>query len=213
MNKISLLLLAIMVIGCERKKEQEIDLVKLKTELDSIQKSDQRYRRLIGDSMQKYDWNSPQIQGIWQKQAKLDSVNLNRVLEIIEEIGGYPGDSLVGYPTRKTAFFVLQHAPDSIQAQYLDMILNAAKEGQLDKNLAAMYHDRYLMHRGLPQIYGSQLRVRTVTDSVTGEQREIHELYKLADTSKVDSLRMANQMIPLEEYLNINGIEIDVGCP
>ncbi len=163
--------------------------------------------------MQKYDWNSPQIQNLWQKQARLDSLNLISVLEIIDEIDGYPGDSLVGYPTRKAAFFVLQHAPDSIQEKYLNMILTAAKNGQLDENLAAMYHDRYLMHRGLPQLYGSQIRVRTKTDSVTGEQREVHELYKLADSSKVDSLRRASGMIPLEEYLSMNGVKLDESCP
>lgn len=182
-----------------------IDKDQLKTELDSIFELDQKYRKMMGDTSAKYGWNSPQMDKLWKIQNRIDSVNLEKVLQIIEKIEVYPGDSLVGYPTRKSAFYVLQHAPDSIQEKYLPMILKAAKNGQLDKKLAAMYHDRYLLHRGLPQIYGSQIRVNRIFDSVTGKEKEIIEVYKIQDTSIVDSLRRSMRMIPLEEYLNRNG--------
>lgn len=210
MKKLLLLLLILAFGSCREKQwEPKPDTVHLKAELDSIQKLDQKYRRMLGDTAERYGWNSPQMESLWKKQDKLDSANLEKVLKIIEQVDGYPGDSLVGYPTRKTAFFVLQHAPDSIQEKYLPLILKAAKTGQLDEDLAAMYHDRYLMHKGLPQLYGSQIEAKTIIDSVTGEKREIHQLYKIADTSKVDSLRKSMGMIPLEEYKYRNGINTE----
>jgi len=189
----------------EKFKTSQIDKNQLKIELDSIHKLDQKYRRMMRDTSAKYGWNSPQMDKLWEKQSKIDSANLNKVLQIINKSKVYPGDSLVGYPTRKSAFFVLQHAPDSIQEKYLPMILKAGKNRQLDIDLAAMYHDRYLMHRGLPQIYGSQIRVKRIIDSSTGKEKEIHEVYKLKDSSKVDSIRKSVGMMPLEEYLDMNG--------
>ncbi|PTX43440.1 hypothetical protein C8P64_1968 [Christiangramia gaetbulicola] len=183
------------------------DKSEIKIELDSVFKTDQKYRRMLQDTVDKYGWNSPQIEDLWKRQSKLDSINLIKVLKIIKKINTYPGDSIVGYPTRKAAFFVLQHAPDSIQDQYLPMIIKASKNGQLDEDLAAMYHDRYLMHRGLPQIYGSQFLIKTKKDSITGKEEKVFELYKIKDTSKVDSLRRMVGLIPLKEYKRINNIQ------
>ena len=209
MSKINLLLILLFLLSCQEKNQENktinIDKDQLKIELDSIHKLDQKYRRMMGDTSAKYGWNSPQMDKLWKKQSKIDSANLDKVIQIISKLKVYPGDSIVGYPTRKSAFFVLQHAPDSIQERYLPMILKAGKNRQLDKNLAAMYHDRYLMHRGLPQIYGSQIRVKRIIDSSTGKEKEIHQVYELKDSSKVDSLRKSVGMMPLEEYLDMNG--------
>ena len=210
MNKIILILTLIFLVSCQENNKEfttcKIDKNQLKIELDSIFELDQKYRRMMGDTSAKYGWNSPQMDNLWEIQNKLDSANLERVLQIMDKIKVYPGDSLVGYPTSKSAFYVLQHAPDSIQEKYLPIILKAGKNGQLDKNLAAMYHDRYLLQKGLPQIYGTQIRIERIIDSTTGKKKEIHEVYKIKDTSKVDSLRRSMGMIPLEEYLNMNGV-------
>ena len=188
----------------QESENAKIDKTQLKVELDTIFKLDQKYRKMMGDTSAKYGWNSPQMDGLWKQQNKLDSANLEKVLEIIEKLKVYPGDSLVGFPTRKSAFYVLQHAPDSIQEKFLPLILKAAKSGQLDKKLAAMYHDRYLLNRGQPQIYGSQFRIQRVTDSITGKEIEKYELFRIKDTAKVDSLRKSMGMIPLENYLNLS---------
>ncbi|MDR5589924.1 DUF6624 domain-containing protein [Christiangramia sp. SM2212] len=197
--------------GCaEEKKDKSISAAykeQIKNELDSIYKADQKYRAMLQDTSDRYGWDSPQMKNLWENQKKLDSVNLIKVLQIINNINTYPGDSIVGYPTRKAAFFVLQHSPDSIQDQYLPMIIKAGKTGQLDENLAAMYHDRYLLHRDLPQIYGSQYLIITIKDSVTGKEKKVHELYPIKDTAKVDSLRRSAGMIPLDEYKRLSKIK------
>lgn len=71
------------------------------------------------------------------------------------------------------------------------MIIGAAKNSQLDKDLAALYPYRYLMHKGEPQIFGTQVIEEFETDSITGEQIEITFFWAIADTANIDSLRMS----------------------
>ena len=199
-------LLLLLCVACNSQPKKNIDPATLAAELDLIMVLDQKYRSQIQAMRSNYTWNSPQIQEMWSKQMALDENNLARILEIIDEVGGYPGKSLVGESASKTTFFVLQHAPEDIQEEHYEMIVNAAREGELNKGLAAMYQDRYLMHRGEPQIFGSQIRGEYVTDSLSGERIQRYTLWPIADTTHIDSLRMWNGMLPLEEYLNGFGL-------
>lgn len=183
-----------------------IDKKTLKTELDSIYQEDQKYRGEIVLSIEKTGWFSPETKQFWALQNSIDSANLQRITEIIEEIGGYPGKSLVGDTASRTAFYVLQHAPDSIQEVYHELIMNAAKNDELDKSKAALYHDRYLMHKGEPQVYGTQLSTKFRRDSITGETIDITFLSPIADTTNIDSLRKSVGLGSLEEYLNSFGV-------
>lgn len=184
----------------------KVDAEKLAIELDSIMLLDQKYRAQMQGVKQEYGWNSPEMREIWKKQNEIDQSNLKRILEIIKEVGGYPGKSLVGFSASKTTFYVLQHAPDSVQGEYYDLIVEAAEKGELNKNLAAMYQDRYLMHHGEPQTFGTQVKTEYETDSITGERIEKTFVWPIADTANIDSLRMWNGMGPLEPYLNNFGI-------
>lgn len=192
------------MIGCERKTS--INTKKLAKELDSIMIVDQKYRANMQDVQQEYGWNSHEMSELLKKQNEIDESNLKRILEIIDLVDGYPGKSLVGISSSKVTFYVLQHAPDSIQEQYYELIINAAEENELDKRLAAMYKDRYLMHRGEPQIFGTQIRSEYEIDSLTGERTERTFVWPIADTTNIDSIRIWNGLGPLEEYLNSFGI-------
>lgn len=187
-------------------QQQAINTEELARELDSIMVLDQIYRAEMQEVLHEFGLDSPEMGEIWQKQNEIDQSNLKRILEIIETVEGYPGKSMVGISASSTAFYVLQHASDSIQQQYYDLIIKAAEENELDKSLAAMYQDRYLMHRGEPQIYGTQLRLEYETDSLTGERIQRTFVWPVADTTNIDSLRMRNGLGPLEEYLNSFGI-------
>ncbi|OHX64339.1 hypothetical protein NH26_22360 [Flammeovirga pacifica] len=171
----------------------------LSAELDSIYYLDQKYRKQL---LNTYEIDSSEMKFLWSKQNELDQKNLKRIQEIIDTIGGYPGKSLVGNTSSKTAFFVLQHAPDSIQNEYYEMIIQAGKDRELSLNLVALYQDRYLMQTGQPQIYGSQILMTKEIDSVSGKMVEVTKLWPIADTTNIDSLRLWNGMGPLEEYLN-----------
>jgi hypothetical protein len=195
---------AIWFFGCS--SDQKTDAVKLAFELDSIRAVDQKYRAEMRPVQEKYGWDSPEMSALWEKQSKIDQSNLNMVLQIIDRVGTYPGNSLVGDTVSSAAFFVLQHAPDSIQAKYYDLIMTAAREGELDKDLGALYQDRYLMHRGEPQIFGTQVRSEFRTDSITGDKITRMFVWPIADTTRIDSLRMTVGLGALEEYLNRFGV-------
>jgi hypothetical protein len=186
--------------------EKSIDTLKLKTELDSIFELDQKYRTQMSTVASEFGWDSKEYYTLWSKQDSIDRSNLDRVVEIIRDIDGYPGKSLVGYNASKTVFFVLQHAPDSIQEKYYPLIVDAAKNNELKKSLAAMYQDRFLMHSGKPQIFGTQVRTDYETDTVTGAITEKTYLWPIADTTRIDSLRLWNGLGNLEEYLSNFGI-------
>ena len=118
----------------------------------------------------------------------------------------YPGSSLVGHSTGKVAFYVLQHAPDSIQDKYYNLILEAATNKELNKNLVAMYTDRYLLAKGEKQIYGTQIIRKQILDSISGIAKDTAYLWPVADTISIDSLRLWNGLEPLESYLSNLGL-------
>lgn len=195
-----ILLLLVLTLGCERKPS--VNTEDLAKELDSIMIEDQKYRAQMQDVQQENGWNSSEMSELFKKQNEIDQSNLKRIMEIIDIVKGYPGKSMVGISASKTTFFVLQHAPDSIQEHYYDLIIEAGQKNELDKGLAAMYQDRYLMHRGEPQIFGTQISSETDIDSLTGEKTKRIFVWPIADTTNIDSVRMWNGLGPLENYLN-----------
>lgn len=197
-------LLIVLLIGCDQRPF--INTKELAEELDSIMVVDQKYRAQMQGVQQEYGWNSPEMSELWKKQNEIDGSNLKRILEIIDLVDGYPGISLVGISSSKVTFYVLQHAPDSIQEQYYNLIIKAAEENELDRRLAAMYQDRYLMHLGEPQVFGTQIQSEYENDSLTGLQTEVTSVWPIADTTNIDSVRMWNGLGPLEDYLNSFGI-------
>ena len=135
----------------------------LKNELDSIAILDQKYRKLMylpegpekDAEAQKVGVAPADFQSfIWQQQELLDSINLQRIEQILKT-QGYPGKNMVGEPTNTAAWYVIQHNPKKIPV-YLDVIKKASKAGEIPFTLVAMMEDRYLMNQGKPQIYGTQ---------------------------------------------------------
>jgi hypothetical protein len=215
MRVILSLIILVTFIGCNHNVTTEIesksvthdiDTLALTNELDSIFEIDQKYRAEMQTVQNEFGWNSKEMSKQWIKINKIDSSNLKRIIEIIKEVDGYPGQSLVGHSTSKATFYVLQHAPDSVQEEYYEMIINAAKNNELKRGLAAMYQDRYLMHKGEPQIFGTQVRTEYETDSITGEKIERTFVWPIADTNNIDSLRLWNGLLNLEDYLNNFGV-------
>jgi hypothetical protein len=167
MAKYLLMLFGLTLLSC--KGNSQINFEQIAVELDSIYVLDQLYRGGLDSLFEDHGWNSPEVLQAMQKQAKLDSLNLIRVQAIIDQVGEYPGKSLVGPSAGKVAFFVIQHAPDSIQAKYHDMIVDAGIRNELKRSHVAMYQDRYLMNREEPRIFGTQIRIVPHTDPSTGE--------------------------------------------
>ncbi len=135
----------------------------LKKELDAILFTDQAFRRQydpemlekerrgIADSLN-MDYNTMQ-KDLLVLMRKYDAENITKIESIISRYG-YPGKSLVGEPTNKAAFLVIQHS-DKI-SKYLPLVKLAAEKKELPFRSYALMQDRHLMEKEELQIYGSQ---------------------------------------------------------
>lgn len=134
---------------------------RLKSQLDSILKLDQKYRSLMGlgptdlkSKAEAMGLKEEEYSGdLWSRQSAIDQSNMEFV-EKIFNTRGYPGTSMVGESANTAAWYVLQHS-DKIE-QYFPVIKKAGEDGELPYRLVAMMEDRLLMQQGKPQIYGTQ---------------------------------------------------------
>ncbi|MCF6351194.1 MAG: DoxX family protein [Flavobacteriaceae bacterium] len=134
----------------------------LKDEIEKIFKNDQKYRLVMNaESPRKRD-SIMRVYGIPQdslgtdffaKQTVLDKENILLIDKIIKE-RGYPGQSLVGELNKDYAWSVIMHS-EKID-KYIDLIKEAAEKNELTYTKVAAMEDLYLMHKGKPQIYGTQ---------------------------------------------------------
>ncbi len=165
---------------------------KLMQRLFVIEANDQRYRKEMSLS------EIATYPNIWKKQLLLDSINILQIDSIIQQYG-YPTRQLVGIDLTKIPFLVIQHAPLNIQEKYFPIIEMAANSHSIDKSDVAYLRDRILMKKGLPQIYGTQLK--------WNEKKQKMELYKVAELKKVDELRKGVGLNSLVEYLKDNNVD------
>jgi hypothetical protein len=89
----------------------------------------------------------------------VDRVNTARLREIIAE-HGWPGRQLVGEVAAHAAWLLAQHAPADFQEECLPLLEDAVARADASPQDLAYLMDRVLMHRGQPQIYGTQYLLR-----------------------------------------------------
>jgi uncharacterized membrane protein YphA (DoxX/SURF4 family) len=160
--------------------EQERHLTDLKKSLDSIQVLDQKYRANL----------TPETMG---KQWQLDQQNIVFIDSVIARYG-YPGKSLVGEPTNRAAWYVIQHS-DRID-EFLPQIKIAAETGEIPFRLYAMMRDRSLMNNGMPQKYGTQAMYYFM-----GTPEEVRLIWPVEDPENVNARREeAGYGQTIEEY-------------
>ena len=191
----------------------------LKIELDSIMKSDQILREFVDSETSEGRKkeilkevgreNDPSFRkNIWSAINKQDSINLIKIEKIIA-VYGYPGKTLVGEPTNESAWFVIQHT--SKIANYLPMIEEAAKKGEIPFTKYAMMQDRYLTQQGKEQIYGTQGQGKQITNKETGKKEFFNYISPIQNPEKVNELRKkAGFTSTVEENAKRLGIEYKV---
>jgi hypothetical protein len=164
----------------------------LKKQLDSVSRSDQKYRGILSngisdsvknDSLAKA-FNIPAknvIDHLWKLQNSIDSSNLVFVENIFLKYG-YPGRSLVGAATCEAAWNVIQHSRKI--DKYIGLIKNATTKKELPFKLYAMMYDRYLVAKKKKQIYGSQIVMLHLKNGKTDWY-----VWPIKDPVKVNKLR------------------------
>lgn len=129
-----------------------------------------------------------------------DSANGARLEQIVEQ-HGWPGRSMVGADGASAAFVIAQHSPSvEFQKRAVELMIEAAKEGEVAPGDLALLMDRVLVAQGKPQIYGSQLGMR---------DGKLH-VYPVAEPESVDVRRANVGLIPISEYLDRAEASLDV---
>lgn len=127
---------------------------------------------------------------------RVDREHTERLRAIVVE-HGWPGRTLAGDDRAQAAWLLAQHADrdPGFQASCLELLRAAVEEGEAPASQLAYLHDRVAVHAGEPQRYGTQFRGVTHADGTTSL-----EPYPLEDPDRVDALRAAVGLEPLDEY-------------
>ncbi len=158
---------------------------------------DQFHRNQIGSIRSVYGSESEQLDSLWQVIHRVDSLNTDYLVAVIEE-HGWPGDSLVGSDGTKAAFLILQHADrhPTAQSKYLPVVIDAAERGELNWLYVAYLIDRVRLYKeNRNQVYGTQLQLN--------EDTGLWEVVRLEDPENVDLRRTAVGLFPLQQYLDM----------
>ena len=117
-----------------------------------------------------------------------------RLAQILDE-HGWPTFDLVGEDGSTAAWVIAQHAdldPD-LQQRALELLRDAAEQGQASKGDLAYLEDRVAVAEGNDQVYGTQIRCNEEGTPVPATP--------IADESSVDERRVAAGLAPLQDYI------------
>jgi len=192
----------------------------LKKQLDSIYYIDQIYREILQPEttkekklqvLREFGYSEEEFtKNDWKIITAQDSINLIVIEDIIEKYG-YPGKTLVGEPTNKSAWYVIQHSNSNSIEKYFPIIKKAGEKNEIPMTLVAMMEDRMLMNKGLEQIYGSQGSGNLITNKETGKEEWVQFIWPIKEPKKVNELRKTiGFSTTIEEYSKILGIEYKV---
>jgi hypothetical protein len=128
---------------------------------------------------------------------KQDYANLEVVVNVIERCEMPESPKSI-----KAIFMVVQHNHSIHQKRYIETFRKASNSGLLPKPSLALMEDRILMNDGKPQLYGTQLSRKNGAEQ--------WQLYELFEPERVNRRRAEMNLGPLEEYLQLYGVEFKV---
>jgi hypothetical protein len=149
----------------------------------------------------KYGWDSPQMKDHWKVINEKDSINLIKVLKILDE-RGWLGADVIGRQGNSTLFLVIQHSNQKTQEKYLPMMREAVAKKKASASSLALLEDRVALGQGKKQVYGSQI----------GRKPNGGDYYvlPLEDPDNVDKRRDSMGLGSLESYISRWNVKWDV---
>jgi hypothetical protein len=160
--------------------------------LDTIFKADNDLNQL-----NKGEMNSPEWEAWIKKVNQVDSVNLIKVMVIINKYG-WPGEDVIGWKGSSTLWVVLQHATLENQEKYVPLLKEAVKKGKTRSAQLALLEDRILVRKGQEQIYGSQPGTDSLGNSI---------ILPIKDERNVNKRRFSVGLGPLQWYAKDIGVQ------
>ncbi|MCM2386742.1 hypothetical protein NBG84_00180 [Streptomyces sp. CWNU-1] len=129
----------------------------------------------------------------------MDQDNTGWLRDVIARYG-WPGHALVGKEGAGAAWLLAQHSdrePD-FQAECLDLLARAVTAGDADVRHGALLEDRVRVHRGEPQVFGTQL---------FGQDDGSLAPFPMIDPAGVGARRDAWGFEPLDDYIrSVSGL-------
>lgn len=166
--------------------------------LNQIYQSDQKYRNQTYLIEQQYGINSIEVDKHMALIKRTDSLNLIVVKNLIDN-RGWIGPDVVGVKGSNALFLVIQHSDLKTQVEYLPIMKNAEKRGDIRLDELALLEDRIAVQQGQQQVYGTQVS----RDPITGE----YYVPPISDPQNVNKRRALIGLVPIKQYLkrwNIN---------
>jgi len=191
MKKVVVILVAIMAVTigvfAQNSNTAEID-----AELCRIGNEDQEIRFKLMAAMQN---NSSDLAAIRGEMISSDARNQTYVFNLLDTQGWLENLSTCA---NRAIFFVIQHASQSFQEKYFQLVKEKAEQGIVQKSDAAMLEDRILMRSGKRQKYGTQ----TVPHK-TKDGGDVTIIWPIENAEKIDELRASVGLPPMTLYLQL----------
>lgn len=179
------------ILGANYDKPLQKELLAIYTEDQEIRHEFMRLYKANGLKVNK------QIDSIGKVMQHKDSINLVKVMKILDE-KGWVGADLVGSQANQTLFYVIQHSDLKYQQKYLPMMREAVKKGNAKSANLAYVEDRVALREGGKQLYGSQIWTHPVTKK--------YFIAPLEDPDNVDKRRAEVGLGTLSDYAEKSNI-------
>jgi VWFA-related protein len=135
--------------------------------------------------------NLTENQKLIQSANEIGEKNLLRLCEIIKQYG-WVSKELVGEDGAAAALSLIRSSRDfDIQRQIFPVVVAAAKKGYVGNNEVAWLIDSIRSGAGLPQIFGTQTKIKN----------ETFYLFPILNEAKVDEYRKLYNLPPLAEFI------------
>jgi len=174
-------LLVLLLFACATTPKP--DLAALHSELLAMRAADQALRQR---------WIAAGLtdEKLKAEAAALDAQHVARLQQIIDQLGGWPGKSLVGMDGSSAAWLIAQHGGREFLHKVLPLMKKAAESGELPPASYALSEDRTRIQDGKKQVYGSQFNTRD------GKCEPL----PIEDPEHVDERRRSVKLDTLAEY-------------
>jgi len=197
LNRILTLVLFVFTMGSV--VAQSFDLKDIDEKLQKIHDEDQQIREKWEDAVQ----NKLPAQSIESEMHSIDSLNQIYVSKLLDEYG-WPDN--LSENANEAIFLVIDHAKQSFSEKYFPFVKEKSEKGILQKLSVATLEDRILMRSGKPQKYGTQTVgvLYTYSGNISSDTKKMENIiyiWPIEDNEKVDELRAAVGLPPMDQYI------------
>lgn len=179
----------------------QAELDRIAAVLDSVHALDQNGRGELQEVRAQYGNQSAELEQLWKRINRQDSVNQVVVSGILDRYGWLSQDE-IGDSASMALFLVVQHGDLSMQEKYLPLLRDAVEKGRAEADELAYLEDRIATDKGVEQIYGTQMGMVPAT----GE----YFIRPIRDPEYVDERRASVGLKPLNWYVGIFGLTWNV---